>query len=142
MSVDALLGKLDGVQGHGPRWRAICPAHESKHRTRTLAVFEAEDGRVLVKCHAGCDFEQIIGAVGVDATELFPPRAVQDGAPRPRKPWSVRDVARSLEREAAIAWVVLGDVAAGKPITKTDRERAGIAAQRCAHLLRELSTGG
>ena len=137
MTADALISKLRGVQGRGPRWRAICPAHDSKHNPRTLAVFEAEDGRVLVKCHAGCDVQSIVGAVGLDLSDLFPPKSPGD-APRVRKPWSSRDVARALESEAAVAWVVLTDLAAGKPITRTDRERAGVAAQRCAHLIKEL----
>lgn len=139
MSAAALLAKLDGLQGRGPRYRAICPAHESRHKTRTLAVFEADDGRVLVKCYAGCSFESILGAVGLDASELFPPKPIGDHAPAIKRPWSARDVARSLEHEAAIAWVVLTDLAAGKVITKGDRERAGVAADRCAHLIRELS---
>ena len=81
MNADALISKLEGVQGNGPRWRAICPAHESKHRTRTLAVYEAEDGRVLVKCHAGCDVQSIVGAVGLDLSDLFPPKPIGE---RPR----------------------------------------------------------
>lgn len=138
-TADKLLSHLDGVQGRGPRWRAICPAHQSRHKTRTLALYEADDGRLLVKCHAGCDVGSIVAAVGLELTDLFPPREVPDGAPRPRKPWSVRDVAHALEAEAAICWIVLSDMAAGRPITATDRKRAGDAADRCAHLLRELA---
>jgi hypothetical protein len=137
-----LLARLDGVQGRGPRWRAICPAHESKHRTRTLAIFEADDGRLLVKCHAGCDIAAIMGAVGLDLSDLFPPReALGDEQSRrgPRKPWSARDVVRALEAEAMVAWVLLADMAAGRPITAGDRKRAGVAADRCAHLIRELA---
>ena len=141
MSADALISKLDGVQGRGPRWRAICPSHESRHKTRSLAVYEAEDGRVLVKCHAGCDVHSIVGALGLDISDLFPPKPIADHVPAVRKPWSARDVCRALEAESAIAWVVLTDVAAGKQITKTDRERAGVAAQRCAHLIKELANG-
>ena len=138
MSAETLLARLDGVQGRGPRWRAICPAHESKHKTRSLAIFEAEDGRVLVRCFAGCGFEQIVAAAGVEISDMFQPAPIGN-APPVRKPWSLRDVARALEAESMIAWVVLSDMAAGKPITKTDRARAGVAADRCATLLREIS---
>ncbi len=139
MSVsDAFIGKLDGVQGRGPKWRAICPAHESKHKSRTLAVAEADDGRVLVKCFAGCSIDQIVGAVGMTIDDLFPPRNVGE-KPRSRRPWSARDVAIALEREAAVAWVILSDLAAGRPISRSDRERAGVAAERCAALLQELT---
>lgn len=139
MSVaDAFLQRLEGVQGRGPKWRAICPGHESKHKSRTLAVAEADDGRVLVKCFAGCSIDQIVGAVGMSIEDLFPPRDVGE-KPRERKPWSARDVAMALEREVAIAWVVLADVAAGRPIGRSDRERARVAAERCAALLQELT---
>lgn len=143
MIADALLAKLDGVQGRGPRWRAICPSHESKRRTRTLAIFEADDGRVLLRCHAGCGVEQIVGAVGMDLSDLFPPKPIlgdgEHAKRRERKPWLARDVAHALQAEAAICWVILTDMAAGRPISAGDRKRAGEAADRCAHLLRELA---
>jgi hypothetical protein len=138
MVADGLLAKLQGVQGKGPRWRAVCPAHESKHHTRSLAVFEAEDGRVLVKCHAGCSVEAIVTAIGMDLSDLFPPRAA-DHAPRVRKPWSVREVARALEQETMICWVLLTDIASGKVIARGDRERAKLAASRAAALMQELA---
>lgn len=137
MTADKLLSRLDGVQGRGPRWRAICPAHESRHRTRTLAVFEADDGRVLVKCHAGCDVSAIVGALGLDLADLFPPKPV-DHAPRVRKPWAARDVVAALRAETMVGWVLLTDIANGKVLTKGDRERAKVAAERAAHLMREL----
>lgn len=135
---DALLAKLHGVQGRGPRWRAICPAHESRHKTRTLAVFEADDGRVLVKCHAGCGVEAIVGAVGMDLAELFPPRQDEDHKPRIKKPWAARDVVAALRAETMVGWVLLTDIANGKVLTKGDRERAKLAADRAAHLMQEL----
>ena len=137
MTADKLLSRLEGVQGRGPRWRAICPAHESRHRTRTLAVFEADDGRVLVKCHAGCDVSSIVGALGLDLADLFPPKPV-DHAPKVRKPWAARDVVAALRAETMVGWVLLTDIANGKVLTKGDRERARVAAERAAHLMREL----
>jgi len=137
VTADKLLSRLEGVQGRGPRWRAICPAHGSRHRTRTLAVFEADDGRVLVKCHAGCDVSAIVGALGLDLADLFPPKPV-DHAPRVRKPWAARDVVAALRAETMVGWVLLTDIANGKVLTKGDRERAKVAAERAAHLMREL----
>lgn len=138
MSADLFISKLQGVQGKGPRWRAICPAHESKHRTRTLAVYEADDGRVLIKCHAGCTIEAITGAVGVDLSDLFPPRTDEHHKPPIKKPWAARDVVAALRAESLVGWVLLTDIANGKVITKSDRERAKLAADRAAHLMLEL----
>ena len=105
MSADALLSRLKGVQGKGPRWRAICPAHDSKHQSRTLAVYEADDGRVLVKCHAGCDVQSIVGAVGMDLSDLFPQRQDEPSRPPLRKPWAARDVVAALRQETMIVWL-------------------------------------
>lgn len=132
-----IVGRLTGVLGRGPRWRAICPAHESKHRTRSLAVFEADDGRVLLKCHAGCDVDSIVRAVGLDLSDLFPPKQ-NDHAQRIRKPWAARDVIAALRAETLVCWVLLTDIANGKVLTKSDRERARLAAERATHLMREL----
>jgi hypothetical protein len=136
---DRLLSKLDGVQGKGPRYRAICPSHPSKNKSRTLAIFDAADGRVLLKCYAGCDVESITRAVGLELSDLFPPRVVDDQrAPRVRKPWSERDAVRALGHELHVAWVLLQDMAAGRPIAKSDRARAKTCADRCAALIQEM----
>jgi hypothetical protein len=136
---DTVVGKLEGVQGRGPRWRALCPAHESKHRTRSLAVFEADDGRVLLKCHAGCDVQAICGALGLSIDDLFPPRRSDDQRPAPvKKPWAARDVIAALRAETMIGWLLLTDIANGKVVTRSDRERAKLAAERAAHLMLEL----
>lgn len=136
--IDAVLGKVDGLQGTGPRYRAICPAHASKNKTRTLAIFDADNERVLLHCFAGCDVESIVQSIGLQLEDLFPPR-ITDSQPRIKKPWRAADVAKALESECAVAWIVLTDLANGKVVSKTDRKRAGEAAQRCAHLLQELT---
>lgn|GEM_PF-693513 len=139
-AADTLLSKLDGVQGRGPRWRAICPAHESMHRTRTLSIFETDDGRVLLRCHAGCDVEAIVHAVGLDLADLFLPRVDDDQrGPRVRKPWSARHVIESLRAELGVAAVIVADVANARPHSEKDRDRARVALERIAHAIEELS---
>jgi hypothetical protein len=136
---DALLSKLHGVQGRGPRWRAICPAHDSKHNSRTLAVFETDDGRVLLRCHAGCEVAAIVGAVGMDLADLFPPRVDDDKRkPRVRKPWSARDVVAALEHECAVGVQLLNMLAAGAVIGTVNRQRAKVCAERFVALADEL----
>ena len=45
----------------GSGWMARCPAHDD--REPSLSVREGEDGRVLVRCHAGCDQRRVIEAL-------------------------------------------------------------------------------
>jgi putative DNA primase/helicase len=42
-------------------WIARCPAHDD--RVPSLSIAAADDGNVLVRCHAGCDQERVIAAL-------------------------------------------------------------------------------
>lgn len=60
-----ILPLLDKVQASGSgKWSARCPAHPD--RTPSLSFREADDGRALVFCHAGCTYEEIMVALGFD----------------------------------------------------------------------------
>lgn len=136
-----LIGRLHGVQGKGPRWRAVCPAHQSKHGTKSLSIYEPEPEHLLLHCHAGCDVESIVGALGLDLADLFPPRGDDHGGPKPaiRKPWRASDVLAALRHELHVAWVVLADVKAGAPINEDDKLRADVAMRRIGALIDELA---
>lgn len=56
--------------GHG--WEAHCPAHEDDRAS--LSITTGDDGRVLLRCHAGCEARSIVEAVGLTLGDLFPPR--------------------------------------------------------------------
>ena len=43
-------------------WKAQCPAHED--RTPSLSVKEGDGGKVLLHCHAGCSYADILAALG------------------------------------------------------------------------------
>jgi hypothetical protein len=138
MTADQLLNRLDGVQGRGPRWRSICPAHESRHRSRTLSIAEEADGRLLVHCHAGCSIEEVLGAVGLGFEALYPARPLGHHQRPVRKPWRASEVVAALKGELMVAFVVLAAVRAGATMNDDDRERAGVALDRIALFLSEL----
>lgn len=71
MTAQALIDKLDLVRGGPTKWVARCPAHDDS--SPSLSVKELRDGRVLVHCHAGCGALEVLEAVGLDYSELFPP---------------------------------------------------------------------
>ena len=68
--VDRLLDRLERVKRNGSGFIARCPAHPD--REPSLSVSEGDDGRVLVKCHAGCSTEAIVQAAGLELRDLFP----------------------------------------------------------------------
>src|SRR5436190_144276 len=54
----------------GAGWLARCPAHEDRKASLSIGVGEA--GRILLKCHAGCDLDDILAAAYLDYADLFP----------------------------------------------------------------------
>ena len=56
--VQALLENLPGARRAGNGWSARCPVHDD--RRASLSVSEGDDGRALVKCHAGCPAEAVV----------------------------------------------------------------------------------
>ncbi len=68
--IERLLAKLPDARKAGKGWSARCPAHED--RRASLSVAEGDDGRALVRCHAGCTAYAICAAVGLRVADLMP----------------------------------------------------------------------
>ena len=64
-----LLTKFAGVKKTSSGWSARCPAHEDRQASLSIGV--GDDGRVLVRCHAGCDHKKIVAALGLEERDLF-----------------------------------------------------------------------
>lgn len=67
---ETLLSRLESVRGKFPRWMAKCPAHSDK--SPSLSITAKDDGRVLIHCHAGCGAADVMAAVGLSLSDLFP----------------------------------------------------------------------
>jgi hypothetical protein len=101
--IDLLTSKLHGVKKSGNGWSARCPAHDD--RRASLSVAQGDDGKALVKCHAGCDTSAVLVAVGLKMADLFPPKVGPTPA-RNGKPTgggrifaTARDAVAELERK-------------------------------------------
>ena len=69
MQIADFLALLKGVkQGHNGEYMALCPGHND--REPSLSVKEA-DGKILVKCFAGCDLTDILKPLGLEPKDLF-----------------------------------------------------------------------
>jgi putative DNA primase/helicase len=60
MTAESLARALGGRKA-GAAWMARCPAHDD--REPSLSIADARDGKVLVRCHAGCDQQDVIAAL-------------------------------------------------------------------------------
>jgi putative DNA primase/helicase len=66
------IAKALGGRKAGIGWAARCLAHDD--RTPSLSIRDADDGKLLVHCHAGCDQERVIAVLRRRGlwTEYFP----------------------------------------------------------------------
>lgn len=60
MNVESVASALGGRKTGGA-WIARCPAHMD--REPSLSIADGKDGRVLVRCHAGCAQRDVIAAL-------------------------------------------------------------------------------
>jgi hypothetical protein len=128
MSAAPLLERLQRVHQSAPqRWRAVCPAHESKHRTQSLAIRELGDGTVLLKCFAGCGATDIVDKLGLQLADLFPSQHYVLGEPRrPQKPnhWhAIREAIQTLKHECLVVAICASDIGEGHAVPKGDADR-------------------
>ena len=131
---ERLLERLDRVRKSGKGWTARCPAHADK--SASLSVAEGRDGRVLVRCFAGCETLAVVHAVGLELRDLFPER-IEDASPERRA--ELRELHRQsgwsaalgvLAREAAIVQLAADQVSKGVPLAIEDLARLQTAVER------------
>ena len=85
---------LDAIRAHGgrvnqsnTRCMCTCPAHND--RTPSLSIKQGDDGRVLLKCFAGCTPEQVVQSLGMEMGDLFSESGTASSRSyRPEKPRS------------------------------------------------------
>jgi hypothetical protein len=125
--IHLLLDRLDCIRQTRPnRWTARCPAHDD--RSPSLAITEAEDGTVLVKCWAGCSAEAIVGAVGLELKDLFPPRFDFQATNKGKAPrYSASEVVKTLMTESTILLLGYRALQRGEALNLHDQARVELA---------------
>jgi len=117
MNAEEFISRLVRAKKSGRGWTARCPAHEDQRAS--LSIHEGEDGRVLVKCFAGCAAEDIVAAVGLAMHDLFPERG--RGARYPRASLA------PLHHPSGDRGCTLADYASAKGLPVAFLESLGIA---------------
>jgi len=69
MKAEELVHTLKGQRKTANGWLARCPAHDD--RNASLSISEAQDGKILLTCHAGCDYNDICKSLGIRVNDLF-----------------------------------------------------------------------
>jgi len=82
-ALNRVLSRLTHVRRTRSGYTARCPAHEDDSND-SMSIDTGHDGRVLLKCFAGCAPEAIVGKLGLKMRDLF------ENGRRPRVPAVVR----------------------------------------------------
>lgn len=134
MSAEVVISRLDAVKQTGSgRWLARCPAHEDRHAS--LSIRELEDGRVLIHDFAGCHVDEVLSAIGMSVSDLFPPREAVRYGRQPRSGIHPMDALAALAHEARIVFLAARAVETGGSLNEEDHARLGIAVGRISAAL-------
>lgn len=127
-----LLSRLTKVKRTGPdQWIASCPTRDDKRPSMTIR--ELPDGRVLLHDFGGDSVDEILAALGMSMSDLFPPRMEAPGPGKPhreRLPFNPLDVLRILDFEACIVQRFGYGLARGEVPAEQDLERLRTAVSR------------
>jgi len=136
--IDKVLHRLEEVKSTSPgKWIAKCPAHDD--RRPSLSIKEAEDHKVLLKCWSGCGAAEIVNALGLSLSDLFPQdrRNLSDHGTGPmRRVWEYRDALTGAAHEMTVALLILADIAKGVTPDAETMDRLALAETRIADAAR------
>lgn len=128
--IDQILSRLSKVrQRQNAQWSAICPSHNDK--TPSLSIRETPEGSVLLHCFAGCTTNDVVQAIGLDPSNLFPPQNLSGREPK-RTPrlLTASQALELLGKETMFIAVAAGNLSKGVCLHPQDLERCQISAAR------------
>lgn len=129
MKLNNLLSRLQKVKRNAnDAWIACCPAHDD--RSPSLAIKDAGDGRIVLKCFAGCETIDILGAVGLDWEDVMPEKAVVHHAPQVKQTLYATDALKVLRTESQIITMAAMDISKGRAIGESELKRIRLAMER------------
>ena len=71
MDVEQFVSRLENVKRRGKdKFLCSCPAHDDSDPS--LAVTSTPQGKILLKCFAGCSAGEVVQAMGLKLEDLFP----------------------------------------------------------------------
>ncbi len=129
MKLDQLLSSLTVVKKTGQdRWKARCPSHEDT--TPSLNIRDAGD-RVLIHCFTGCSVHNIVAAVGMELSDLFP--EVQKTNSPLKQRFMPQDVIQCLSGETLFMVMCSDSLAKGEGLDEVDQKRLRVCHRRFAN---------
>jgi hypothetical protein len=131
--IDVVLERLPNVRRCGRGWRADSPVTGSKG---AVSICEADSGAVLVNDFSAAGVHEVLAAIGLQPSDLYPPRerpqsAADRRANRDRLALTtVRAAAEVLAAEALVLLAAAGWLRSGEPLPESEVERLRLAERR------------
>ncbi|HIF49928.1 MAG TPA: DNA primase, partial [Thiotrichaceae bacterium] len=124
--INNLINRLDKVKQTGKdRYIARCPSHED--RSPSLAIREVDD-RVLIHCFAGCSAHEVVSAVGLDLSDLFPES--KETHKSLSRPFPASDVLRCISFESLFLKICALHLKNGEQLSDKDYGRLKVSHNR------------
>jgi len=117
--VELLLSRLESVRANrNGTWLARCPAHDD--RSPSLSIATGDDGKVLLHCFAGCGAADVVEAIGLELSSLFPETHDWKGQRRSRVDYKA--LVNLLRHEATVMLIAAQKLSEGVVLTEDDQE--------------------
>lgn len=68
MTYEEILSHFQVKKYGNGKVQALCPAHPDKEAS--LTITQGNDGKTLLKCHAGCSSESVVLAAGLKMSDF------------------------------------------------------------------------
>lgn len=113
--INNILSRLQGVRETKPdNWTATCPAHTDLNPS--LAIARGDDGRVLLKCWAGCSAPEIVENLGLTLADLFE-RPLHHRKPSRKRIYpDYREMLKLVEFEGIVVVITAENMCRGKTL--------------------------
>lgn len=120
--LERLLSSLDKVEklpqgNHQARYRACCPAHGDKNPSLSITLSNSDT--ILLKCWAGCSANDVVNAVGMEMTDLFPDTQKHHVAPV-KRPFSADQAAKTIASDAMTIATAAAKLRKSEPLSQDD----------------------
>ncbi len=135
--INDILCQLEKLRRTGDgKWLACCPAHND--RSPSLAIKQTDDGKILIHCFAGCSVDEVIGALGLELSDLMPDNPTYKKGSSPPK-FNKYELFDRVVFESMILYIAMQQIFNNNPLTAEDQQRVHKAMDVIADIKKEVT---